>query len=90
MTGSDSPSRESNPTSINNAIKQLTHEIIGLETLLGEIQGGPPLGPEVASAEKEKEAVPSVMETMTSTASRIHKLTERISIARNMIRESLF
>ena len=88
MTGPDSPSRDSNSANINNAIKQLTDEIIGLETLLGEIQGGPPLGPEVATAEKE--AVPSVMETMTTTAGRIHKLTERISIARNMIRESLF
>ena len=86
--GADSPQKEGNNSAINNAIIQLTREVVVLEDLLGEIQGQS-TPPEVATADA-KDVVPSLMETLNGTAGRIYKLTERITIAKNGIRESLF
>ncbi|KKL69737.1 hypothetical protein LCGC14_2111890 [marine sediment metagenome] len=86
-SGTDSPKQESNNSNINNAILQLTQGVVLLENLLSEIQGK--TSPEVAS-EETKEETPSIVETLKGTASRIYKLSERVGITRNAIRESLF
>ena len=87
-SGVDSPKREGNNYSINTAISQLTQEVVLLENLLSEIQGQP--NPPEEASDSVKEAIPSIMETLNGTAGRIYKLSERLTITRNAIRESLF
>jgi hypothetical protein len=89
VDGEDAAMREGNNTQINNAIKQLTLDVVRLESLLAEIQGQPN-PPEGMSSEGTKEAVPSIMETLGGTSGRLYKLSERINITINTIRESLF
>lgn len=86
--GGDSLKREGHASNINSAIRQLTSEVEKLEELVAEIQGTPVVQSE--TKEIAKESIPSVAETMSGTSGRIYKLSERVTVAKNGIKDALY
>ena len=76
---------------INESLNSLDHEIVMLERLLEEIQGSDdaPKAPGEPSVHTADRPV-ALMIFLRDGSDRIVKLTERMVVARNEIRESIF